>query len=180
MTCARISTNGNFDVGLSEIANLAAAAAVVFGVVFGVAQVRQHSRQRHREASFALMRSLQTRDMLRAMSLLDALPENLSKSEIEERLGDAALDLQVLLGTWESLGILVYHGEVSLDLVDDFYSGPIAQSWRKLGRLVEDIREQTHRDTRWEYFQWLSQQMIDREAENPPIPAYKRATGTDH
>ena len=33
--------------------------------------------------------------------------------------------------TWESLGILVFRGEVSLDLVDDFFSGAVELSWRK-------------------------------------------------
>lgn len=166
-------------MSLTEIASLAEASAVIFAVVFGVAQFRQHRTQRRREASFALMQSLQTREMLRALSLLDSLAENLSKSELEEKLGDDVLDLHLLLGTWEGLGILVFHGEVTLDLVDDFYSGPIVQSWRKLGRLVEDIRKQTNRDTRWEYFQWLSQRMIDREAKHAPIPVYEQVVHAD-
>ena len=170
---------GEGRVNLTEIASVAEALAVVFAVVFGVAQIRLVRTQRRREASFALMKSLQTRDLLRALSLLDSLPEHLGKSELEERLGDGLLDLHLLLGTWESLGILVFHGEVTLDLVDDFYSGPIVQSWRKLGRLLEDIRKQTNRDTRWEYFQWLSQRMIDREAAHPPIPVYNQAMHTD-
>ena len=166
-------------MSLAEIANVAAAAAVVLGVIFGVAQLRQHQGQRRREASFALMRSLQTRDMLRALTVLDALPDHLGKAELEKRLGDNVLDLHVLLGMWESLGILVYHDEVTLDRVDDFFSGPIVHSWHKLDKLVEDIRTQTQRDTRWEYFQWLAQRMLEREAEHPPVPVYKLNTPTD-
>ncbi len=124
------------------------------------------------------MQSLQTKDITRAICILDSLPDALSKAELEERLGDRAFDLHVLLGMWESLGIMVFHGEVTLDLVDDFYSGPIVQSWSKLSRLVEDIRQETGRDTRWEFFQWLAQQMIDREAKCPPVAAYKQAPQT--
>ena len=34
--------------------------------------------------------------------------------------------------TWESLGVLVFRREVTMDLVDDFFSGPILISWQKL------------------------------------------------
>lgn len=86
--------------------------------------------------------------------------------------------LQSLLGTWESLGILVFHGEVEMRLVDDFYSGPIVHSWEKLRVFVKDVRRRTDRDTRWEWFQWLAERMIEREEEMPPIPAYEQQRNT--
>lgn len=146
--------------------------AVVFGVAFGVIQVRQVRALKQRESMFALVRSLQTREMLLALDLLDDLPEGLSKDELRQRLGERFADLQLLLGTWESLGIMVYYREVSLDLVDEFYSGPIVHSWAKLRHLVEDIRRDTKRETRWEWFQWLAERMLARESTTPPVPAY--------
>ena len=110
--------------------------------------------------------------MLHALRLLDTLPPSLSAEEIEERLGADADRLQILMGTWESLGILVCRREVSLDLVDDFYSGSIIHSWLKLKPLVLDLRERTGRATRWEFFQWLAERMLEREAKVPPVPAY--------
>lgn len=109
---------------------------------------------------------------MRGLLLLDALPEDQNREEIEAHLGDDFLYLQSLLGTWESLGILVFHGEVDLNLVDDFYGGPVVQSWQKLSGLVEDVREETGRQTSWEWFQWLAERMIEREREAPPIPAH--------
>lgn len=162
---------------LSALSNVAQALAVIFAVVFGVIQVRQIRGQRRREAALALMQSLQTRDMLEALLVLDSLPEGLSRYELEERLGDRFISVQALLGTWESLGILVFRGETTLDLVDDFYSGTIVHSWRKLRRLVEDVRAETGRDTRWEWFQWLSERMIERETARPPIPAHVEYRG---
>lgn len=49
--------------------------------------------------------------------------------------------------TWESLGILVYPGELGLDLVDDFFSGPITISWRKLKPYVVGERAEQNRET---------------------------------
>ena len=157
---------------LTVIANLAQALAVVFAVIFGYVQVRQLKAQRRRESMFSLVQSLQTTEMLQALLVLDDIPEGLSESKLKRRLGAKFIDIQLLLGTWESLGILVYYDEVSLAIVDEFYSGSIVHSWRKLQQLVEDIRKRTARDTRWEWFQWLSERMLEREAGSPPIPAF--------
>jgi hypothetical protein len=77
------------------------------------------------------------------------------------------------LGQWESLGILVFHREVSLDVVDDFYSGTIRQSWRVLGKYVEELRRDVSRDTRWEWFQWLYERLAERESKVEPVPAHQ-------
>ncbi len=157
---------------LATIASLAEAAAVVAAVVFGLIQLRHFRSHRQRESSFTLMHSLQTPAMLKGLMLLDKLPHGIDWQQLEDQLGDDVLYLQTLLGTWESLGILVFHGEVSLDLVDDFYSGSIVQSWDKLNGIVEEIRTQTGRQTRWEWFQWLAERMHEREVGAPPIPAH--------
>ncbi len=83
------------------------------------------------------------------------------------------IDLQLPLATWESLGIMVFHGEVDLALVDDFYSGSIVHSWAKLRRLVEEVRAESSRQTRWEWFQWLAPRMLERESRRAPVPAYE-------
>jgi hypothetical protein len=77
-----------------------------------------------------------------------------------------------LMSTWESLGILLCRGEVSLDLVDDFFSGPIMLSWQLFQGYVMDVRRRTGRETFYEWFQWLAERMEEREAAQPPIPAY--------
>ena len=51
-------------------------------------------------------------------------------------------------------------------------AGPIVHSWRKLRPLVEDLRRQTGRATRWEWFQWLAERMMERETARPPVPAH--------
>ncbi len=157
---------------LNTIASLAEAAAVIAAVIFGLVQLRHFRARRRRESSFALMHSLQTSEMLKGLMVLDKLPAGLTQAQLEQELGEDAICLQTLLGTWESLGILVFHGEVGLDLVDDFYSGSIVQSWEKLQDMVREIREHTGRQTRWEWFQWLSERMLERESKEPPVPAH--------
>jgi hypothetical protein len=74
--------------------------------------------------------------------------------------------------TWESLGVLVYRRQVTLDLVDDFFSGPLVISWQKLKVYSEEWRRTLNRETGNEWFHWLAERMLEREKTSPPIPAY--------
>ena len=68
--------------------------------------------------------------------------------------------------------MLVFRGEVSIDLVDDFFSGPIVASWRKLQSHFFDERRETGRETVGEWFQWLAERFAERESATPPVPAH--------
>jgi len=148
------------------------AAAVVTGVGFAIVQVRQYRREKSREAALLLMHSFQTPTFARAMNLAYNLPDGLSREEIEQHLGKQFHLVYALMTTWESLGILVFRGEVSLDLVDDFFSGPLKISWRKLQGHVLGERGLLNRDTIEEWFQWLAERLAERESNRPRIPAH--------
>ena len=145
--------------------------AIILSVVFMWVQIQGMKKQRIRESELLLARSFQTPEFMKAMGLVMHLPEGLSKKEVEEKAGDK-IDLVLLwLGTWESLGILVFKREVSIDLLDDFFSGPVIISWRKLKGYVADDRKELQRDTMHEWFQWLAERMIERESKTPAHPA---------
>lgn len=74
--------------------------------------------------------------------------------------------------TWESLGVLVFRREITMDLIDDFFSGAIVLSWRKLHAYVEEDRRTLDRETVWEWFQWLAERVAEREREVNPVPAH--------
>ena len=157
---------------LSTIANLAEAFAVIVAVGFGMVQLRQLNAQRQREAAFTLMHSIQSPQMLRGILIIDRLQDMPAKAEIDALPENDQVDVTALLATWESLGILVFNHEIPLQMVDDFYSGTLAQSWRKLQRYGKELREATARPTRWECFQWLAERMEEGESDTPPIPAF--------
>ena len=94
------------------------------------------------------------------IGLIPDLPSNKIKS------------IGLVMSTWESMGILLYNPEVTIEMIDDAFSGPILFSWQKLERYVNDLRLELGRDTLFEWFQWLSERMIDREKANPPVPAH--------
>ena len=119
-----------------------------------------------------LLHSFQTPAFAEALNIVYNLPDGLSREEVEQHLQGRFHLVYALMTTWESLGILVHMGEVDLELVDDFFSGPITVSWRKLKGHVLGERAMLGRDTIEEWFQWLNERMEERESRAAVIPAY--------
>ena len=72
----------------------------------------------------------------------------------------------------ETIRVLLFHGEFTIDIIDDFFSGPILISWRKLLPYTLDLRQRHQPETWSEWFQWLAERMMEREEKLPPIPAH--------
>lgn len=158
---------------ISTIANLMNAIAVTAGVIFAAAQIRQYRQRRQRDAMLELVRSFQSPAFTAALRRVLSLPDGADSAKIREVLGPDGEDAVYLVSlTWESLGVLVYRREVTLDLVDDFFSGPLVISWRKLKVYSEEWRRTLNRETGNEWFHWLAERMLEREKTSPPIPAY--------
>jgi hypothetical protein len=148
------------------------ALAVTVGVVFAGVQLLLLRRAGEQTTRGALVRSFTTKEFVRGLVELHALPDGLNGHDLEERPPATTETLWALMTMWESFGILVHHGELSLQLFEDFFSGPIVLSWQKLGSYVAEIRSQNGRETYWEWFQWLAERVRDDEASSPPIPAH--------
>lgn len=158
---------------LSTLANLINALAVTAGVIFAVVQIRHYRQRRRRDAMLELVRSFQSPSFASAFRRVISLPDGATKVQITELLGVDGEDATHIVGlTWESLGVLVFRREVTLDLVDDFFSGPISVSWRKLSRYVFEQRAMLSRETAFEWFQWLAERMMERENQTPPTAAH--------
>jgi hypothetical protein len=148
------------------------AIALVIAVAFAMGQVRQYRRDKQREAALEMLHSFQTPAFARALNIVYSMPEGLGKQEIEQFAGDEFHLVYAMTTTWESLGVLVYRGEVDLQLIDDFFSGPIRISWRRLEGHVRGERAETGRETINEWFQWLNDRLAERESTEPPVPAH--------
>jgi hypothetical protein len=158
---------------IATLANLINAIAVTAGVIFAATQIRDYRRQRRRDSMLSLVRSFQSPTFAKALRMVIELPDNASADEIREIVGRDGEDLIVhLTATWETIGVLLFHGELTIDVIDDFFSGPILISWKKLLPYTTDLRRHYNRDTWSEWFQWLAERMMERESKIPPVPAY--------
>jgi hypothetical protein len=159
---------------ISTIANLINAIAVTAGVIFAAAQIRQYRQRRQRDAMLELVRSFQSPAFTAALRRVLSLPDGANAKTVREVLGPNGEDAVYLVSlTWESLGVLVFRREVTLDLVDDFFSGPLLISWQKLKVYSEEWRRTLKRETGNEWFHWLAERMQERERTSPPVPAYE-------
>ena len=160
------------DMSIEEIFQIIEAIAVVVAVGFAMVQVRQYRRDKHREAALELLHTFQTPAFARALNIVYGMPDGLSKDEVEKHAGDEFHLVYAMTTTWESLGVLVYRGEVDLQLVNDFFSGPIVVSWRKLENQIAGERAEVGRETINEWFQWLKERLEELESETRPTPAH--------
>src|SRR5947208_11953831 len=148
---------------ISTLADLINAVAVTAGVIFAATQIRDYRRQRTRDSMLALVRSLQSPTFAKGLRRVIELPDDASAEKIREILGPEGEDLIVhVTATWETIGVLLFHGELSIDIIDDFFSGPILISWRKLLPYTIEIRQQYDRETWWEGCQSLDERMMER------------------
>ena len=158
---------------ISTLANLINAIAVTAGVIFAATQIRDYRRQRKRDSMLALVRSFQSPTFAKGLRRVIELPDNATADEIRKILGPDGEDLLVhVTATWETIGVLLFHGELSIDIIDDFFSGPILISWRKLLPYTLDVRQRYQRETWSEWFQWMTERMMEREKSSLPVPAY--------
>jgi hypothetical protein len=157
---------------LNTILNLISTLVIVSGGVFAVLQLRLLSKQRARESALQMLHSFQTPEFLNAVNIVFELPEGLTKKEIEKRLGDKITNLLVMFGTFESLGILIYRRDIDIRLVEDFFSGIIILSGRKLKKYLDEVRNRSNRQTYYEWYQWLYDQLEKRELKTPAVPSF--------
>ena len=122
---------------ISTIANLVNAFAVTAGLIFAATQIRYYRQRRRRDAMIELVRSFQNPSFTSAFRRVLSLPDDATTEQIREKLGPDGEEIVYLVTlTWESLGVMLFRGEVTIDLIDDFFSGPILISWRKLNVFV--------------------------------------------
>jgi hypothetical protein len=152
--------------------SLVSTLAIVIGLFFAGVQLRQLSKQGEREYALQLLHSFQTLEFQNAGKIVFELPEGLLKKEIEERLGDKMTSVLAMLGIFESLGILIYRREIDIELVEDFISGLIIHTGKKFKNYLEEMRQITNRQTYFEWFQWMYEQIEKRESKASAIPAY--------
>ena len=158
---------------ISTWANLINAIAVTAGVIFAATQIRDYRAQRRRESMLNLVQSFQSPTFAEVLLRVVKLPDDATPERVRTAMGANADEIIAhLTGVFESIGLLVFHGELTLEIVDDFFSGPILLSWRKLRVYLNDMREQLGRSTWSEWFQWLAERLIERESQSPVVPAY--------
>jgi hypothetical protein len=157
---------------LSTVVDVLSVVAVVSGLLFATLELRQFRLSRERESALELFKTFQTQGFIKGIQVIVKLPDNLSKAKVEELIGEEIDDLNFVLANLEGLGALVCKKELSIGMVEDFFSGFIVLVWKKLARYIQDERMELGRDTWAEWVQWLAERVMEREGKEGLVPAY--------
>ncbi len=152
--------------------DLVSATAIVVGLVIGIVELQLARRRRQRESAMRVFSIFVTSDFVRSLHRVVDLPDGLGKEELIAHLGDDLDDFYYFLSTLEALGVLVYRREISIELVEDNWSGPILIGWRKLEQYVQEQREAMGRENWAEWVQWLAERIGEGERDKPAVPAH--------
>lgn len=156
----------------SLLIDIISSSVIVLGVGVGLMTLRQYHLARKREAATLLLNTYQSTEFFKGLTRIFALEEGLSKADIDERFGKQLEMLYLVMSTWESIGLLLYRREITIDLIDKTHSGPILQTWLKLEGYIREVRMEMDRQTMFEWFEWLVDRMKEREKTRGRVPAY--------
>ena len=159
---------------LAGIAEILGGVAVVFAIIFGFVEFRRYKRTEKKEAAASLAQSYQTPELAAMLRIVVELPEPIGMQQYRD-LSDAEKNLiWALFCSMESIGILVSRGDLPIELVDEFFSIPIKEGWRKLSPYVEELRRDTDSPQAWEWYQWLYERLAKHHNTAPRVPAHTR------
>lgn len=156
---------------LANIAQVLSALAVVAGIVFGLAQVRQFRQQRRDALAVELMKSIQDSEFIMAMRTLLQAPAEFpaqASSDAQSHLDDAAW---VICARYETLGYLIHIGIMPMELVEQLVGGIGVHLWTRLRPWTAAIRQRHNQPLMFEWFQWLAE-LLEKRGRPSAVPAY--------
>ena len=143
---------------ISTIANVATALTVIVGVFFGLLEARRIRRDREERAALETVHALMTPGYMDSYLVVQTIRDGATASEIQSdpQTLQAARSVGIVI---EGLGFAVFERIVPLRIIDDFASGSVRVSWRKLRPYIEHERQRTGSQKTFEWFQWLAEQL---------------------
>ncbi len=130
------------------------AIAVVIGIIFGLIELRQATRNRREHAAVDIVRTVQTQDVRQAVRKIFDLPLDADPQLIrnDPELLAAALAVDSACEMW---GCMVFEGVVDHQLLDRMVGGWVRGTWARLRAWVESERVETQNVNVGEWWQWL-------------------------
>jgi hypothetical protein len=158
---------------ISLIADISLALSFVIALIFGIAQVRQSTRDRKERLTLEALRSFQTREFAELSGLLNYHKVPVTLKEFEQLPLEEQAKFIQFSEEMESLGILVAEKIIDIDLVDKTLGSFVASSWQKYKVILQDLRVKHSDPFLGEYFQWLAEYINDQMKRNPRPPFYE-------
>jgi hypothetical protein len=158
-------------VDVQTVSIAVASASVVVGVVYYILQLRHQSKVRQTDLVMRLYSIYGSPEFQEAWGRTYSLELEKLKDfddfkkkfpKVEERIL-IGRDIQSQSIFFEGIGVLLHKKLIDIDLVDDLLSTPILMFWKKTEPIVKIMREINKRPQIFEWFEYLYNEMKERE-----------------
>jgi hypothetical protein len=165
------------DLGLAL--NAVTTLAILFGVVFGLIELRHAARDRRDHAAVDIVRTVQTQDVRRAVERILNLPMDVDPAIVrgDPALLEAALAVDSACEMW---GSLAFEGVVDHRLLDRMVGGWVRGTWRRLRVWIEAERVENQSPNQGEWWQWLYERLESDPDPGKMVGAHVAYRGVDH
>jgi hypothetical protein len=147
---------------VTAIATAFTGCIIFITAIVGFYQLRQLQEQRRDQAAIELMRSLQDTTFAQAFRTVLSLPAGLSASELRARGADLEEASMMIAFRFETLGLLVYRGAISFEVMEELVGGAVLMIWNRLKDPIVETRTEKDWPMYCEWFQWLAEQSEKR------------------
>lgn len=155
---------------IADISQIASAATIVGGIVFGLMQLTEYRKQRRDAVAAELMRAFMSPELADAIALIRTLPDGVSADELRKSGPETERAAVIINTTFETMGLLVFERIAPFTLVLELSGGVIVVMWHKLGPWMSQVRVEQSQPSWAEWFQWLAMQC--ERHKNLTAPAY--------
>tara|TARA_B100000902_G_scaffold23515_3_gene28320 strand:+ start:4709 stop:5242 length:534 start_codon:yes stop_codon:yes gene_type:complete len=132
---------------------------ILGAAIYSWFQIKELKKARQSAAALSLAELFQSPEFAGGLYIVSYQPENLNNlDEFKEYHGEKWQEAFAVMTTWESLGALVFRGDVKFKLVYDLFSGLIQHHHKLCLKLIDSDRKNGG-DTRFEWFTWLAERL---------------------
>jgi hypothetical protein len=157
-------------VDIQTVSIAVASAGVFAAAIYYIIQIRHQTKVRQTDLVMRLYSTLGSKEFVENdakiinlgikdledfMRKYESFPKFMESPEYASYMMDSMF--------FEGVGILLHRNLVSIDLVDDLFSGPIIIIWEKTKPLTEALRKYFNHPQMAEWFEYLYNEMKKRE-----------------
>ena len=147
-------------VDIQTVSIAIASTSVVAGVIYYALQIRQQTKTRQTDLVIRLYTTFASKEMRQTWERITTR-EYMDFNTYREKFGLS--DVNEIGWFFEGVGVLLYRKLIDIAVVDDLFSSPIKISWEKMKPVAEGERKQFGRPQIWEWWEYLYNQMQNRE-----------------
>ena len=162
-------------MALSDIASVVeiiGILAIIFGIVFGILQLKQNQKQSRDMAILELARSFEEPEFTEAYTLVTSLEDGISDKDLQAKGPEYVAAAMRVGWKFETVGVLIYKRVVPMDAMADLVGGFSLKMWSILGQWAQDMRQKNNKPEFFEWYQWLVERLMER-GEPTREPAYE-------